>query len=74
MVAQGIVSYVGADGARVDCKGAPCTDMMNWSSRTREFVGEVFDYLNGVEAAEREAFRKALSKSTPGSPSTASAV
>jgi hypothetical protein len=72
LVAQAIVDFIPRVGDRagmlVTVAGS-CQDSITWSSRTREFVGEIFDFLNGVSNDERETFRKALaSSSTPGSP------
>lgn len=77
LVAQAVVDYVPRTGDRtgqlVPVAGS-CQDSITWSSRTREFVGEVFDFLNGVSQDERDAFRKALAtSSTPGSPDAARA-
>lgn len=71
LVAQAIKDYtprVGDQaGAKVAVSGS-CQDSLKWSSRTREFVGEIFEHINGVTLDERESFRKALtSSSTPGS-------
>lgn len=65
MVAQAISGFMSVGGERVKCVG-PCLDSLMWSSRTREFVGELFDYVNGVSQEERDSFRKALAKSTHG--------
>ena len=72
MVAQSIVGFTSIDGMKIKCTG-PCLESLQWSARTREFVGEIFDYLNGVSADERESFQKALApkkESTPGSSDT----
>lgn len=71
LVAQSIVEYELADpqGERkvVSCSG-PCVEVTKWSSRTREFLGEIFDHLNSVTNEEREDFRSTLvRKLTPGS-------
>jgi hypothetical protein len=72
LVATAIVDYVPRTGDRAKqlvTSDGSCQDSLNWSSRTREFVGEIFDYLNGVSQDERDAFRKALApSSTDGSP------
>lgn len=65
IVAQSILSYVDANGKSVTCSG-PCLESIGWSSRTREFLAEIFDHMNGVSEEERENFRKSLT-STPGS-------
>lgn len=78
LVAQSIVDYTPRSGdkagQKVICNGSVCLDSLTWGSRTREFVGEIFDHLNGIQPSEREDFRRALtSPSTPGSPGDASA-
>lgn len=74
IIAQSILSYTSADGKNVSCDG-PCLDSINWSARTREFLGEIFDHMNGVSGEERESFRQSLMGlgSTPGSDDTVSA-
>lgn len=72
MLAQSIVSYMNNDGATVKVTGVACLESVAWSGRTREFIGEIFDHLNGVKPDEREDFRKAL-MSTSGSDDTVSA-
>lgn len=75
LVAQAIVDHVPRHGEKagqtvVTVEGS-CQDSITWNSRTREFVGEVWDYVNAVSNQEREDFRKALmgeTKSTDGSP------
>lgn len=52
-----ISSIIGYDGKTLT---GPCMEYMDWSNRTREFVGEIYDYLNGVSDEERTDFRKAL--------------
>jgi len=72
MVAQSITSFVTVDGVRTKCNG-PCLESLTWAARTREYVGEIFDYLNGVSREERESFQKALApkkESTHGSSDT----
>lgn len=79
LVAQAIVDYtprVGEHKGQVIVTTGSCQDSIGWNSRTREFVGEIFDYVNGVSLQEREDFRKALvgdPKSTDGSPDAARA-
>jgi len=71
LVAQSIKDYTPRSGenvGKVVVVQGSCQESLNWSSRTREYVGEVFDYLNGVGQQEREDFRKAL-MSTGGSQS-----
>lgn len=41
------------------CNG-PCLEAMTWSTRTREFLGEIFDYLNAIDDKERSDFQKGL--------------
>jgi len=72
ILAQAITSFTKLDGTVAPSTG-PCLDSLNWSARTREFVGEIFDYMNGVDGDEREDFRKALVGSTPGLPGVTSA-
>lgn len=72
LLAQSIESYVTLEGKTVTKTGSACLESIEWSGRTREFVGEIFDHINGVRADEREDFRKAL-MSTPGSGDTVSA-
>lgn len=69
LVAQAVVNFrLRGTETTVSCNGS-CQESLQWSSRTREFVGELFDFLNGVAQDERDAFRKALtSSSTHGSP------
>ena len=38
----------------------PCLDYLKWEQRTREFVSEIYDFVNYVETDERQNFRKAL--------------
>lgn len=79
LIAQSIVDFVPRHGERAGSKvevTGSCQDSLDWSSRTREFVGEIFDYVNGVSYQEREDFRKALAgplQSTDGSPDAARA-
>lgn len=79
LIAQAIVDYTPRYGENKGVKvvvAGSCQDSLDWSSRTREFVGEIFDYLNGVSGQEREDFRKALvgpQTSTDGSPDAARA-
>lgn len=51
-------------GAIVEVNGKPvkgtCQASVQWGSRTREFVGRAFDYMNGVTKDEIEDFDKAL--------------
>lgn len=58
-VAQGIVAYETADGKVVRCVG-PCVEWVKWGRRTMEYVGEVYDFYNGIENDERADFRKTL--------------
>lgn len=60
ILAGSVVSYTRRNGASKELKGQPCLEMENWTTRTREFVGEVYDHVNGVAQEERDAFRKAL--------------
>lgn len=79
LIAQAIVEYVPRNGDKAGASvpsAGPCRESLDWSARTREFVGEVFEYVNGVSFQEREDFRKALAgpqKSTDGSPDGARA-
>jgi hypothetical protein len=78
MLAQAIVSFTPRSGENAGRKvivTGSCRESLDWNSRTREFVGEIFDYLNGVSRQEREDFQKALatSPSTAGSPDAARA-
>lgn len=79
LIAQAIVDYVPRHGehkGQVVTVAGSCQDSLEWSARTREFVGEIFDYVNGVSMQEREDFRKALvgpQPSTDGSPDAARA-
>jgi hypothetical protein len=71
LIAQAIKDFTPRSGdntGKVVVVQGSCQDSLNWNSRTREYVGEVFDYLNGVGQQEREDFRKAL-MSTGGSQS-----
>lgn len=71
--AQAITAYVTIEGVTVPANG-PCLESLRWAARTREFIGEIFDYMNGVGGDEREDFRKSLVvQSTPGSPGAISA-
>ncbi len=73
VIAQAITGFTPSEGAATVSNG-PCLVSLQWNSRTREFIGEVFDYMNGVEASEREDFRKTLAaQSTPGLPGASSA-
>ncbi len=58
-VAQAITGYVDSAGVSKVCPDG-CIESTQWSSRTREFVGEVFDYMNGLSLEERLDFRAAL--------------
>lgn len=58
-IAGAIVEYADRDGQRRECRG-PCLEYRDWSNRTREFVGEIYDYLNGMSPKERDDFQKAL--------------
>ncbi len=72
ITAQAITGYVDLNGVSTVSSG-PCLESLRWNSRTREFIGEIFDHMNGVSSDEREDFRKALVQSTPGSPGVTSA-
>lgn len=79
MVAQAIVDYVPRGGEKAGSLvtvADSCQESLTWSSRTREFVGEIWDYLNAVSQNERDDFRRALAGapvSTGGSPDAARA-
>jgi hypothetical protein len=60
MIAQSITEV---DGKAVT--GPCCLESLRWSARTREFVGEIYDFVNGVDPKERENFMKALAGGTP---------
>ncbi len=66
MIAEAIVAV---DGKK--CHG-PCIQSVDWNARTREFVGETYDYVNGLSNDEREAFRKALAGASGAQPGTTS--
>lgn len=73
IIAQSITGFTGPDNVKTICNG-PCLESLRWNARTREFMGEIFDHMNGVSRDEREDFQKALAtSSTPGSPGVASA-
>ena len=80
LVAQAIIDYVPRSGDKAGQTVTvtdSCQESLTWSSRTREFVGEFWDYLNAVSNQEREDFRRALAGapvSTGGSPDAARAV
>lgn len=77
IIAQSIVSYTNLSGEVVKTNGVACLESLDWSGRTREFLGVLFDHLNGVSSDEREDFHRALMKnegSTPGSGDTVSAT
>ena len=65
-IAQAIVSYRKVGNTELVTSTGPCVDSTKWSSRTREFVGEIYDYMNGVGMEEREGFRKALASGASG--------
>lgn len=73
IMAQAITAFVSKDNVSTVANG-PCLESLRWCARTREFLGEIFDYMNGVDREEREDFRRALAvQSTPGSPGATSA-
>ncbi len=53
-VAQSIIEV---DGEPVR---GPCLVSLKWTLRTREFLGMIYDSLNGLATDEREAFQTAL--------------
>lgn len=56
-IAQSIIEV---DGEAIR---GPCLQSIKWSARTRNFVGMIFDSLNGVSDEEAASFMTALSKS-----------
>lgn len=42
---------------------AGCQESIGWNARTREFLGETYDYLNGLTQKEREDFQAMLAAS-----------
>lgn len=73
MIVQSVVSYTPrSTKVKKECL-APPVEASQWSNRTREFVGDVYDAMNGTTTEERETFRKALASSTPGSKNDAGA-
>ncbi len=38
----------------------PCLSSLRWNSRTRSFVGMLYDHLNGISAEESDSFMAAL--------------
>lgn len=40
--------------------GTACLESLSWSTRTREYVGMIYDHLNGMEKEERENFQEKL--------------
>lgn len=59
-----IVSYrLRGSGETKSVTGTTCVEAKSWGTRTREFVGEAFDYFNGMEKEERDHFRKKLAGS-----------
>jgi hypothetical protein len=63
-------SIVEVDGKAV--VGIACFESMEWSSRTREYVGTAYNFLNGVSGEERESFLERLKTSRYGAPSSTS--
>lgn len=53
-IAQSIVEVDG------QAQRGPCLASIKWSSRTRSFVGKLFDHLNSVTDEESAAFMEAL--------------
>jgi hypothetical protein len=51
-------SIIEVDGQKMH---GPYLPIIKMDSRTRDFVQMVYDSINGVSLAEREAFQKALS-------------
>jgi hypothetical protein len=48
--------------------GTSCVEAQLWGNRTREFVGEIYDFVNSMGMEERTDFRKELATGlTPGS-------
>lgn len=56
-------SITEVDGQPV--KGKSCQASVQWNSRTREFVGRTFDYMNEMTKDERDLFEKVLAGDAP---------
>ncbi len=70
MQVQAITGYTTLEGNVRKCV-APL-ESLNWNSRTREYIGEIYDFLNGLTMKERDDFREALAGGAklPSSPAT----
>lgn len=66
MIIQSIVRYTPRETKVEVVCAAPPVEVAHWSIRTRDFVGDVYDSVNGSTQKERDDFRATLS-STPGS-------
>lgn len=74
MVIQGITGYtLRSDKIAKTCV-APPVEAVQWSSRTREFVGAVYDHWNGVTRDEADAFQEMLEGKKPGSTPGSSSI
>lgn len=60
VIAQSIESYTRRDSKTAKSCPLGSLESTKWSLRTREFVGEMYDYINNAEKDERDSFKKAL--------------
>lgn len=70
LITESIKELVEKDGTIV--KPTPAR-IQKLSKRTVEYIGDIYDFLNGVTRAEQEDFQKALENESPTSTSAASA-
>lgn len=62
-LAGAIVSFKKRGDSETRTCNGPCLESLKWNSRTREYVAEIYDYLNGVTQEERDGFRAELAGS-----------
>lgn len=70
LIACAIVAYKQRGSQVREHVNGPCVAARSWSSRTREYLGELYNYLNDVSMQEREDFRAKLAGRPGGESST----
>lgn len=60
-------AVVEVDGRKID---GPCLESLKWNSRTRDLLGETYDYLNSITQKQRDDFRAMLEEGDVPSAST----
>lgn len=60
MICGAIVSYKLRGSSEQKIVAGPAVEALDWSTRTMEFVGEIYSFLNGVRKDERDGFLEML--------------